>query len=249
MYAREYGRGDRLFIAFHGWGGTHRDFVMLASRLPADARLLSFDLPGYGDSPEPEKWNLEAIAVDLEYELERRIGCWTGTLIGFCSGGLFPLLLARRKPESVSRVVMIDPFAYVPWYFRLFLWGEFGRRAYATTFQTGAGRAVTNMVFRWTQKQDVDFTASFRDIDHTVVRNYLKLFNLIDMRQFCDLHMPIDLLYGESTFAEVRKSVEWYCRLWPHARKSTLCGVGHLPLVKGARQLAAAIFTQEGGRQ
>jgi pimeloyl-ACP methyl ester carboxylesterase len=245
MYVKEYGRGDRFFAAFHGWGGTHREFVPLASRMPNDARLLSFDLPGYGDSPEPEAWDLDAIAANLGQELELRAGGRPCTLIGFCSGSVFALLLAQRKQASVERIVLIDPFAYVPWYFRIFLWGEFGRRAYSVTFQTHIGRTITDRIFRRIQKQDTDFTAAFRDMHHAVVRNYLKLFHQIDMRRFHDLTVPIDLLYGESTFAEVRRSVEWYCGLWPHAGKTVLRDVGHLPLFKGARQLASVIFDQE----
>lgn len=248
MYVKAHGRGDRLFVAFHGWGGTHREFVALASRLPQNARLLSFDLPGYGDSPEPGVWDLDVIAASLEQEITFHAGCRPSTLIGFCSGSVFALLLAQRKPESVERIVLIDPFAYVPWYFRIFLLGEFGRHAYSVTFQTRAGRAVTDRIVRWTQKQDMDFTAAFRDMNHEMVRKYLALFHRIDMRRFRDLKMPIDILYGESTFGEVRQSVEWYCGLWPHAKKSVLRDVGHLPLLKGARQLASAIFDQEGGR-
>ena len=247
MYVKEHGRGNRIFVAFHGWAGTHREFVPLASRLPGGARLLSVDLPGYGASPEPGTWDLDAIAAALGQELELRTGCLPATLIGFCSGGVFALLVASRKPGAVERIVLIDPFAYVPWYFRIFLRGEAGRRAYAVTFQTRAGRAVADRIVRWAQKQDTDFTAAFRTANHAAVRRYLALFDRIDLQRFRDLPMPIDILYGENTFADVRKSVALYGELWPHARTSVLPGVGHLPLVKGAPRLAAASFGREGG--
>jgi pimeloyl-ACP methyl ester carboxylesterase len=248
MYVKEYGQGDRLFVAFHGWGGTHREFAPLASRLPKNSRLLSFDLPGYGASPNPDVWGLDAIAADVERELEHRLGQKPRTLIGFCSGNIFPMLLAKRKQETVERMVMIDPFASVPWYFRIFLLGEFGRRAYSVTFQSRPGREVTDWIIKRIQKQDEDFTAAFRDINHDVVRRYLALFNRVDVRGFSDLKVAIDMLYGESTFVEVRKSITRYCELWPHARIIVLRDVGHLPLIKGARQLASVIFNQEGGR-
>ena len=248
MYVKEYGRGDRFFAAFHGWGGSHREFVPLASRLPQNGRMLSFDLPGYGASPTPDLWDLDAIAADVEQELECRLGRQPRTLIGFCSGNVFPMLLAQRKPETVERIVMIDPFASVPWYFRIFLWGEFGRRAYAATFQSGTGRAVTDWAIRRIQKQDENFTVAFRDINHDIVRAYLKLFNQVDVQKFSDLRVATDMLYGESTFVEVRKSVARYCELWPHARKIVLRDAGHLPLVKSVRQIASVVFNQESGR-
>jgi len=44
---------------------------------------------------------------------------------------------------------------------------------------------------------------------------------------------------------EVRRSVQWYGEMWPHARKTVLRGVGHLPLIKGVRQIAPLVFNQE----
>jgi len=213
-----------------------------------DSRLLSVDLPGYGASPRPQEWELDAIAADIEREVEERFGQRPRTVLGFCSGSIFSLLLAQRRPELTERIVLIDPFASVPWYFRIFLLGEFGRRAYAATFQSKLGRSVTDWIVRRLQKQDADFTAAFQDLDHEVARKYLEMLNRADVRRFGDLRIATDILYGESTFAEVRKSVALFCELWPHARKIAMPGVGHLPLLQGVRQLASVVFTQEGGR-
>lgn len=248
MFVKEYGQGDRNFIAFHGWAGTHREFGPLAFRLPEGCRLLSFDLPGYGASPKPDVWDLDTIAAEIEQEIELRLGEQCRTLIGFCSGNAFSLLLAQRKPEAVERIVMIDPFAGVPWYFRIFLAGEFGRRAYAATFQSRLGRAITDWVIRRSQKQEAEFTAAFRDIDHDITRRYLKLLNQVDLRQFSNLMIAVDILYGENTFGAVRKSIMRLRELWPHARIIVLHDVGHLPMLQGARQLTSVIFNQEGER-
>lgn len=247
MYVKEYGRGERVFAAFHGWGGTHREFAPLARFLPQDARLVCPDLPGYGASTGPGVWDLDAIAADMERDLELRLSPPPLTLIGFCSGAVFPLILAERMPGRVGRLVMIDPFASVPWYFRIFLRGEFGRRAYSATFQSRAGRAVADGILRRIQRQDESFTSAFRDIDHDVVRRYLFLFDRFDLGRFRNPGAAVDILYGEKTFREVRRSVERLCGLWPHARKIVLHGVGHLPLVKGAPQIAAVVFHPTAG--
>ncbi len=75
---------------------------------------------------------------------------------------------------------MIDPFAFVPWYFRLFLAGGFGRRAYATTFQSAAGRAVTDRILKRMQRSGEDFTRAFESLDHEVTLQYLRLLNTLD---------------------------------------------------------------------
>ena len=165
------------------------------------------------------------------------------TLIGFCSGIGPALMLAALEPDRINRVVMIDPFAFVPWYFRLFLYGEFGRHAYATTFQTRAGRKITDWVLKRMQTSDADFTNAFVNLDHDVTMRYLQMLNRVDIhKRFKNLTMDMDILYGEHTFGAVRQAVEIYRSLLPQVKLKELRGVGHLPMIKGARQLAAFIF-------
>ena len=242
MFVKEYGSGERQFLCFHGWGGDHREFAPLAKRAPSDVCLMSVDLPGYGLSSKPDEWSMSTITHEAAAVLRDRdmLSC---TLIGFCSGIGPALMLAALEPDRINRVVMIDPFAFVPWYFRLFLSGEFGRRAYATTFQTPVGRKITDWILKRFQTSDADFTGAFIDLDHDVTLRYLQMLNRVDIRkEFHGLQMDIDLFYGENTFEAVRRSVEIYKRLLPQIRVETLRGVGHLPMIRGARQLAAAIF-------
>ncbi|NQU70075.1 MAG: alpha/beta fold hydrolase [Rhodospirillales bacterium] len=245
MFVKQYGSGARTFFCLHGWGGDHREFVPLASRLPGDACLLSVDLPGYGESPKPTRWELDAIVDEICASPGIR-GAELVTLVGFCSGAIFALLVAAREPALVRRIVMIDPFAFIPWYFRIFLAGEFGRRAYHTTFQTRMGRAITDWVLKRMQTTDADFTRAFTTLDHEVTLRYLQLLATIDLhKQFEGLSMAIDIIHGEHTFDAVRRSVEIYHKLWPHSQVIILNGVGHLPMIKGARQLSEIIFVPQ----
>ena len=105
-------------------------------------------------------------------------------------------------------MVLIDPFAYLPWYFRIFTAGEFGRRAYQTTFAGAAGRRITNWILRKKQTQDADFMAAFSRVDHAVTHRYLEWFARFgSLEPYRVLSLPIDIAVGEHTFAAVRKSV------------------------------------------
>ena len=246
MHVEQYGNGPRTFLAFHGWGGDHREFAPLAARLPDDARLLSVDLPGYGQSPKPPRWDLAEIVGEIIRDMDER-GLNDVTLVGFCSGAVMALLVAQQIPARVARIVMIDPFAFLPWYFRIFVAGEFGRRAYRATFASPLGRRITTWVLRRRQSTDDDFMGAFGRVDHEVTQRWLELFHRVGRAdQFRALAMPIDIASGERTFAAVRESVREYCAIWPHARTFELRHVGHLPLVRGARQLADLIFAGPG---
>ena len=45
-------------------------------------------------------------------------------LVGSCSGAILTVFVTRElremgRPEVVTRLVMIDPFAFCPWYFQI----------------------------------------------------------------------------------------------------------------------------------
>ncbi|VGO11575.1 hypothetical protein PDESU_00120 [Pontiella desulfatans] len=244
MFYKTYGKGQRLYLAFHGWAGDHREFAAIAARLPDDACWVSVDLPGYGDSPAPPAWNIEAITEQLSFELSDLLDKHDDiTLVGFCSGVVLGIELARKRPNSIKRMVMIDPFAFLPWYFKIFTLGEFGRRAYASTFMSPAGRKITDSILSSMQTSDADFTGAFVEADHELIQNYLRLFATLNGRQvFSGFEIDVEIALGEKTFGAVKKSVRQIQEQWPDARVHELSRTGHLPLVKGARKLRRIIF-------
>lgn len=242
MHVEQYGNGPRPFLAFHGWGGDHREFTPLAARLPDNVRLYSVDLPGYGKSPKPLRWDMTEIVHEIVREMEQR-DLNDVTLIGFCSGAVLALLVAKQIPFRVTRIVMIDPFAFLPWYFRIFVAGEFGRRAYRATFSSSRGRRITTWILRRRQSTDDDFMGAFSRVDHETTQQWLGLFRRVgSVKQFAGLSMPVRIAYGERTFAAVRESVREYSAIFPHARTFEIRHAGHLPLVRGAKQLVPIIF-------
>ncbi len=242
LYVHRYTEGSRVFLGIHGWGGDHREFAPLAARAPSDARLLSVDLPGYGRSPLPADWTLRGVGATLGATLAGEGG---GTIIGFCSGAILALLAAQARPEAIRRIVMIDPFGYVPFYFRLFTWGALGRFFYRWAFVGAVGRAVVNRTLRRRQRAEADFTAAFERVNHDVTLEYLRRFaRLGRLEQFANLRAPMAIAYGEHTFRAVRRSVERMRRLWPTARAECLAGVGHLPMARGADALRRLVFEE-----
>lgn len=246
MFSKQYGSGPNHIIAYHGWAGTHRDFAAVGRLLPEGWTLIAPDLPGYGSSPALERVTEEPVVDALERHLNT-IPCPEVTLCGYCSGAVLALLVAERAPERVKRLVLIDPFAYVPWYFRIFVLGEFGRRAYYTTFASRAGRRVTEWVLSRRRTPDRGFMTSFTSVQHDVVLAYLHLFARVGTpERFRSLQMPVDLCYGERTFAAVRRSIAAFQHVWPHARTHCIPASGHLIMLSGARHLASVLGKVNG---
>lgn len=242
VFVERHGSGPEVYFALHGWGGDRRTFAPLAPRVPETASLYAADLPGCGDSPRPNVWAVGRV-VDEIVRAVRRIGGGRVTLVGNCGGAVFALLAARELGETVERVSMIDPFAYLPRYFRLFNAGEFGRRAYDATFANPVGRWLTNQSLRGRRAGAADLTATFAKVDHEAARRYLALYDEVGgVEIFRDMKVPVEIAYGERTFGAVKRSLLTWREVLPHARVRELKGAGHQPFVESPAQSAEFIF-------
>lgn len=246
MFVERNGRGDEAYFALHGWGGDRRTFTPLAPFVPADASLYSADLPGCGDSPAPREWSVGAVVGEV-VEAVRGIAAARVNFVGNCGGAVFALLAAQELDAAVGRVVMIDPFAYLPRYFRLFLAGDFGRHAYNATFANPLGRWLTNQSLRGRREGPGDLTATFAAADHEVARRYLALFAEVGgVERFRGFTAPVEIAHGEKTFGAVKRSLALWCEVLPQACVRELKGAGHLPIEEATGQVVEMIFGGAG---
>ena len=246
MFVERVGRGPEAFFALHGWGGDRRTFAPLAPFVPGRASLYCADLPGCGHSPAPREWTVDAVVAEV---VEAVSACAPQgrvervELVGNCGGAVFALLAAQALGERVGRVVLVDPFAYLPRYFRLFNAGEFGRQAYNATFANPVGRWLTNQSLRGRRAAAGDLTASFAVADHEAARRYLALYDEAGgVERFRGLAAPVEIAHGEKTFGAVRRSLALWLDVLPQARVHELEGAGHQPVAEAAARTASIIF-------
>ncbi len=242
MHLERYGSGAEAYFGLHGWSGDHSTFAPLLPHLPAGASLYCPDLPGCGRSPAPPRWELSAITEQIVRAVSQ-IDATAVTLIGNCSGGLLGLLTASRIASKFRRLILIDPFAYWPWYFKVFVAPGWGKYAYYSTFANPVGRWLTNRSLSNRRAAETHLTQSFAGINHEAAHRYLVMLAGIEgIGQFSHLRMPIDIVYGERTFGAVKKSAERWRGIWPQARCLELTGAGHLPIEEATARLSEIIF-------
>ena len=249
MHIQRFGGGADTFFCLHGWGGSHLTYAPLAPLVPSSVSMYAADLPGYGRSPAPATWSAEAIGDEVAESIARLRGRRV-TLVGNCSGAVFGLLAAERRPDLIARIVMVDAFAFLPWYFKVFVRPGVGPIAYRSTFANPVGRWLTNASLRKRRAADTHLTNSFRGIDHEVSLRYLEALDAIDgISRFRAVSAPVDIVHGERTFAAVKTSVAQWQTLWPHARRFELAGAGHLPIEEATGALASILFGPAAAEQ
>ncbi|HOJ33865.1 MAG TPA: alpha/beta hydrolase [Candidatus Hydrogenedentes bacterium] len=242
MYVEKQGEGRRTFVGIHGWAGNHRTFRRLMPFLPDDACFYSLDLPGYGSSPPPREWTFLAVCDQLELFL-KELHEKPLTLVGNCGGALFAVELAKRLSADVGRIVLIDPFAFAPLYFRVFTWGTFGRYAYFSTFANPIGRWFTNSALYRRRSAQANLTSAFTTVNHETAHRYICLMcSIRSARIFGNVSVPADIVYGERTFKAVRASLPIWRETLPSARFHELKGAGHEPLREATKALSQVIF-------
>jgi len=243
-----------VVVGFHGWSGDHRTFQPLLEKLPEAVSFYSYDLPGCGRSPKPARWEIREVARSLAKEL---VGLEKEnlTLVGSCTGGLMAVFVARELAEMgrgsvVGRLVMIDPFAECPWYFRIFLIPVLGRIMYGTAFANPLGRWMTNLMLREKRTENVNLTESFALVKHGVTLAYLRMFERAGApEQFQGIKISTDIICGQKTFGAVKEAVERWQRVWPEANVHIMPGVGHLPIDEGTEMVKRTLFAGVGERK
>jgi pimeloyl-ACP methyl ester carboxylesterase len=241
MFTVEYGDGEHIAVGLHGWGGDHQTFAPMVPLLPSDWRLIAVDLPGYGQTPAVWPCSIEQIAEQIAALLEQQTR--PVVLVGSCSGAVLALETALLVPERVARIVALDLFAFMPWYFRFFTHEPIGAIAFSLTFESAIGRAVVNAALRNRRTDRSNLTASFDGKDGKIVRSYLKaLAALPGPQRYKAVPTPVDLVWGERTFSAVRSSVPIWRQYLRIRRAQCIPNAGHLLLDEAPQLVAPIVF-------
>ncbi len=104
------GEGDEYVVILQGWGTKLAVYESMAALLGGRYRVLRFDMPGFGDSDEPERgWSVSDYA-DFFCDLMEDFGIKKAALIGHSYGGRVIIKLAARDelPFEISRIMLVD---------------------------------------------------------------------------------------------------------------------------------------------
>ncbi len=107
---KDFGQKDKSPIVYlHGWGQNIEMMEPIAKPFVDTHRLIILDLPGFGDSDEPEEaWTLDEYVSMLKALLDD-LKITNPNLIGHSFGGKISLLYASKYP--VNRLILLSsPF-------------------------------------------------------------------------------------------------------------------------------------------
>jgi pimeloyl-ACP methyl ester carboxylesterase len=98
------------FVGLHYWAGSGRAFDLLRPALPAETRLLTPDLPGFGTQAAPPGFDYSVAAyADWLAAYIARNGLASYVLLGHSMGGKIALALAARQPADLRGLLLLAP--------------------------------------------------------------------------------------------------------------------------------------------
>jgi len=97
----------KTVVCLHGWGGSKESFGELRQALKGTSiHLLTPDLPGFGEEPEPGRpWNVDDYADWTEHYIRKHVQ-GPFMLLGHSHGGRISIKLTTRGTLPIARLIL-----------------------------------------------------------------------------------------------------------------------------------------------
>lgn len=245
-------RGDGPVVMFaHGLFVDRTIFAAQMTALDSTHRCIALDMPGHGNSGyRPEGWRLDDIVDDLALWIEEmRLG--SVAFVGQSQGGMVGIRLAARRPDLVSRLVLIGASARAELAGGVNGWREL-RRVLVSGSEAERDAAFTGMQHRlndaaWLAREPEQASLERKIMlghDRTGVALALDAATILrdDARELLPrIAAPTLVIHGESDRAMSPELGREIASLIPGARVAVLPGVGHHPPLEAPDQVSAEL--------
>ncbi len=259
IHAVVMGEGPDV-VLIHGSSGNTRDMTFaLAPILAKNFRVIVFDRPGlgYSGSFNPDGESIEEQAIILQ-KAAAVLGADKPIVAGQSYGGSVSLAWAVTRPENISALVLIAPAA-IPWETPL---DSFNRLASTSAGNALALPLISAFVPEWYVEKTLDQVFAPQSAPEGYARHFgpgltirrssmhanaKQRANLLEeiralQPQYKDISVPTEIVHGT---ADETVGLDWHSQRLieqiPDAELIELAGIGHMPQVVAAPEVATAI--------
>lgn len=236
-YTDSEGNGSPL-IVMHGWGCNVNTVASISAvAQQAGARVLSIDLPGHGQTPEPPAvWGVD----DYTRLVERFVDALrlaNPSLLGHSFGGRIGILYASRRP--VNKLILVDAAGIKPrhglkYKLRVGWFKTCKHAAKALMPRAKAEALIERMRGRHGSADYAAASPRMRQVMSRVVNE--------DLRHVMpQIKSPTLLIWGVNDTATPLSDAKIMERLIPDAGLVAFEGCGHFSFLDNPRQFAAVL--------
>lgn len=252
LRAREVGEGSPVLL-IHGTGGP--SWFGSLERLADRHRVVDYDRRGFGSSTPASRHDYVETQIADAIRLIEHLGLSGPVVVGHSWGGIVALGLAIRRPELVSRLVLMEPPLHAkksptPGFLATFVKVQFLRR-----FSGDQAAARAFFAFAMARR---DGTKTWDLLPEEVRRELLRsapgtLAELdagtgeeLTEAAVSGIRQPVLILKGASTQAIFSKVTDRLAAKLPQAQVRVLPAAGHLMQFDQPDEFAAAVLDVAG---
>lgn len=252
MSVQELGDGPPLVLV-HGLGTTQRIWSLVVRALAADRRVITLDLPGFGDSaPAGDGFELPDVVERVARALAARGVRAPFDLVGHSLGGAVALTLAVRRPRLVRRLVLVAPAGLQaptrvpPSVLGAGAEGLFAvRRALAPLTDLAWGRRLL-LAFAADDGATLTPAQARMMVEASAgaqrIAPALTTIAAADLRPLLQRsRAPLGLMWGAEDRAVPRRLAGEIRRRRPDAQLEVIAHAGHVPMIEKPDQFSAAL--------
>lgn len=239
VHFEESGEG-RPLILMHGWGCNLTTVRSIAATASRTHRVLNLDMPGFGQSPEPDSvWDIdqytELVNRFIDHlHLERPI------LAGHSFGGRVAIQLASQR-KDIDAVVLIDAAGIKPrrslkYYYKVYTFKAAKRLSHLLLGREKAEQRIERIRASRGSSDYANASPRMRAIMSKVVNHDLTAC-------LPKITAPALLIWGENDTATPLADAKKMERLIPDAGLVSFPGCGHYSFLDNPAQFAAVLHS------
>jgi len=100
--------GKEILFFSHGWGADKTNLAAIFNSLISDFRIISIDLPGFGESDHPKETIGSIEYAEIIYKFLSKLDIKKIVYIGHSFGGKIGIVLSKNYPDIVKKLVLIN---------------------------------------------------------------------------------------------------------------------------------------------
>lgn len=216
-----FGQGAETLLILQGWGTNAGLYRALAEHLGQHMQVLLPELPGFGETPEPQRaWDAGDYA-DFAEAFLRALGIRECHLLGHSNGGRIMLKLCSRQQEEFTyrKLVFVDSAGIVPE-------KTARQKLRAKCYRLGKSllRPFPKAMEAWRRRHG---SADYRNASPIMRQTLVKLVNE-DLRPLMPaVKQPSLLIWGTEDKDTPLSHGKEFARLLPDAGLVEVAGAGH----------------------
>jgi pimeloyl-ACP methyl ester carboxylesterase len=246
--------GLPVLFYVHGLMGTWRNWIFNLLPFADRYRVIAIDLPGFGESQLPARGiSIEHYAETLK-EFATALGIGRFTLVGNSMGGHIGAMVAKRTPELLERLVLVDPAGFststrflgrlsalawtINWFFLL---AARFRRTIA--FNRRLAAVLTKIVLH--KPKQISSQLILMLLEGVGKAGFVPAIRAIATTPIApvpgEVTVRTAIIWGRNDLLVPRSDAFRYANLIPHARLELMDDVGHIPMFETPERFNAVL--------